>query len=155
MPYLERLLTDSSSRYFIIALTTLLLAGILCGYVLLEDYRQQYRYAQLRNIHLQQEIAALSQTVSVLPVTVIPAPVSVLPAFSVIETLRKTGGRLVHWQPSESQATLELSIAWEQIPFFFHHLSNYQGVNLSSFKINGVTDPMAVALILEFSYESK
>jgi hypothetical protein len=139
----------------VLSLSALLLAGLLGGYLLQADYRQQYRYAQLRNIQLGQQIVTLNQKASVLPATGIPTSVTASPVFSVIETLRKSGGRLVSWQPGEPQATLELLLAWDQVPYFFQHISYYQDVNLTSFIINGTKDSMIVALTLAFRYENK
>lgn len=82
-------------------------------------------------------------------------PIAVAPAFSVIETLKKSGGRLINWQPGEPQAALELLLDWEKVPWFFRHISYYQGFNLASFTIAGTKDPMIVTLTLEFNYENK
>ncbi|MCS3432859.1 hypothetical protein [Klebsiella sp. BIGb0407] len=157
MPYLEQLLTDTRRRYFVITLSGLMLAGLFCGYLLQADYQQQSHYARLRSLQLEQDIVTLKQRVSVLPVpaTEIFTPMVVAPVFSVIETLRKSGGRLISWQPGEQQATLELLLDWEKVPWLFRHISYYQGMNLTSFTIVGTKDPMIVALTLEFSYENK
>jgi len=155
LSHLERLFTHSSHRYFVISLAVLLLAGLFGGYLLLADYQQQSRYARLRNIQFEQHIVTLNQKVSALPTAVISTPATASPVFSVIETLRKSGGRLVHWQPDEPQAMLELSLAWDKVPELFQHIAYYQSVNLTSFKISGATDPMIVSLTLGFSYENK
>lgn len=155
MSHFEKLFTHSRRRYFVLSLSALLLAGLLGGYLLQADYRQQYRYAELRNIQLGQQIVTLNQKVSALPATGIPTSVTASPVFSVIETLRKSGGRLVSWQPGEPQATLELLLAWDKVPYFFQHISYYQDVNLTSFTINGTKDSMIVALTLAFRYENK
>ncbi len=154
MSHLEQLLTHSSRRYFFIVLSGLLLVGMCGGYVLQADYQQQYRYTQQRNRQLEQHIVTLQQKVNALPVTEIFTPVTLAPVFSVIETLRKSGGRLINWQPGEPKATLELLLGWERVPWVFRHLSYYQGINLTSFKIGSTKDPMMVMLTLEFSYEN-
>jgi len=155
LSHLEQLLTHSSCRYFLITLSGLLLAGICGGYALQADYQQQYRYIQQRNRQLEQHIVTLQQKVSALPATEILTPVAIAPVFSVIETLRKSGGRLISWQPGEPQATLELFLGWEKVPWIFRHLSYYQGMNLTSFKMDSTRDPMMVTLALEFSYENQ
>lgn len=155
MSHVEQLFTHSRHRYFVLSLSALLLVSLFGGYFLQAEYRQQYRYAQLRNIQLGQQIVRLNQKLSTLPATGIPTSVTTLPVFSVIETLRKSGGRLVSWQPGEPQATLELLLAWDKVPHFFQHISYYQDVNLTSFIINGTKDSMIVALTLEFRYEHK
>lgn len=155
MPHLEQLLTHSSRRYFLITLSGLLLVGICGGYLLLADYQQQYRYIQQRNRQLEQHIVTLKQKISTLPATEIFTPVTIAPVFSVIETLRKSGGRLISWQPGEPQARLELLLGWEKVPWVFQHLSYYQNLNLTSFTIGSTNDPIMVMLTLEFSHEDK
>jgi len=155
LSHFEQLFTHSRRRYFVLSISALLLAGLLGGYWLQADYRQHYRYVQLRNIQLEQQIVTLTQKISALPATGISTSVAASPVFSVIETLRKSGGRLVSWQPGEPQATLELLLAWDKVSSFFQHISYYQDVNLTSFIINGTKDSMIVALTLEFRYENK
>ena len=155
MSHLDQLLTHSSRRYFLITLSALLLVGICGGYVLQTDYQQQYRYTQQRNRQLEQNIVTLQQKVNALPATEIFTPMAIAPVFSVIETLRKSGGRLISWQPGEPQATLELLLGWEKVPWVFRHLSYYQGINLTSFKMGSTKDPTMVTLTLEFSYENQ
>lgn len=155
MSYLELLLTNSKHRYFVITLFGLALTALFGGYLLQADYQKQSRYAQKRNMQLEQHLVTLKQKISVLPVTEIFTPATIAPVFSVIDTLRKSGGRLINWQPGERQATLQLLLGWERIPWFFRHISYYQDINLTSFTIEGTKDPMIVTLILEFSYENK
>lgn len=155
MSYLELLLTSNKRRYFVITLSGLALAALFGGYLLQADYQKQSRYAQKRNRQLEQHLVILQQKVSVLPVTEIFTPVTIAPVFSVIDTLRKSGGRLINWQPDEPQATLQLLLSWEKVPWFFRHISYYQGINLTSFTIEGTKDPVIVTLTLEFSYENK
>lgn len=155
MPHFEPLLTHSSRRYFLLTLLSLLLVGVCSGYLLQADYQQQYRYTQQQNRQLEQHIVSLKQKVNTLPATEIFTPVTIAPVFSVIETLRKSGGRLINWQPGEPQARLELLLGWEKVPWVFRHLSYYQGINLTSFTISSMKDPMMVILTLEFSYENK
>lgn len=155
MSHFEQLFTHSRHRYFVLSLFTLLLAGLLGGCWLQADYRQQYRYAQLRNIQLGQQIVILNQKMRALPAAGISPSVTASPVFSVLETLRKSGGRLVSWQPGEPQATLELLLAWDKVPCFFEHISRYQDVNMTSFTINGTKKSMAVSLTLELRYENK
>lgn len=155
MSHLEQLLTHSSRRYFFITLFGLLLVGMCGGYVLQADYQQQYRYTQQRNRQLEQHIVTLQQKVNALPATETFTPVTTAPVFSVIETLRKSGGRLINWLPGESQATLELLLGWEKVPWVFRHLSYYKGIHLASFQIGSTKDPMVVMLALEFSYENQ
>lgn len=155
MSYLERLFTTRSRRrYFVIALSALALAGLFCGDFLQGDNQQQFRYLQLRNAQLQQTIGALNQKVSALPVKETRVVATIPPVFSMIETLRKSGGRLIRWQPGEPLARLELFLAWNKVPCFFQYISNYQDVNLTSFQIHGVSDPTIVALTVEFSHEN-
>lgn len=155
MSYLERLFTTRSRRrYFVIALSALALAGLFFGDFLQGDNQQQFRYLQLRNAQLQQTIGALNQKVSALPVKETRVVATIPPVFSMIETLRKSGGRLIRWQPGEPLARLELFLAWNKVPYFFQHISNYQDVNLTSFQIHGVSDPTIVVLKVEFSHEN-
>lgn len=155
MSYLERLLTNSKRRYFVTTLSGLALVALFAGYLLQADYQKQSRYAQKRNRQLEQHLVSLKQKVSALPVTEIFTPMTIAPVFSVIDTLRKSGGRLINWQPGEPQATLRLLLDWEKVPWFFRHISYYQGINLTSFTIEGTEEPMIVTLTLEFSYENK
>lgn len=155
MPHLEQLLTHSSRRYFLMTLSGLLLVGMCGGYLLQSDYKQQYRYTQQRNRQLEQHIVTLQQKVNTLPATEIFTPVTIAPVFSVIETLRKSGGQLIHWQPGEPLARLELLLGWENVPSVFRHLSYYQGINLTSFTVETTKAPVMVMLTLEFSYENK
>jgi len=155
LPHLEQLLTHSNRRYFLITLSGLLLLGMGGGYLLQADYQQQYRYTQQRNQQLEQHIVTLQQKVNTLPATEIFTPVITAPVFSVIEILRKSGGRLIHWQPGEPLARLELLLGWEKVPSLFRHLSYYQCINLASFTIESTKDPVMVMLTLEFSYENK
>lgn len=154
MSLLERLFTHRSRRYFVIALSAVLLAGLSYGYVQLAGHQQQSRYTESRNLRLQQSIAILNQQVSTLPATELPAAVMAAPVFSVIETLRKSGGRLIHWQPGEPRAKLELSLGWDNLPRFFDHLSDCKGISLYSFHLKAGAEPMTMVLTLEFSYEN-
>ncbi|WP_299998632.1 hypothetical protein [uncultured Cedecea sp.] len=156
MSHLKYLFIHSSRRYFLIILSGLLLTGIVAGYLLQADYQQQYRYIQQRNMRLEQHIVTLKQEVNTLPpATSIFTPVAVAPVFSVIEILKKSGGRLINWQPGEPQETLEFLLRWEKVPWIFRHLSYYQGINLTSFSIGDTKDPMVVMLTLVFSHENK
>lgn len=155
MSYLELLLANSKRRYFVITLSGLVLTTLLGGYLLQADYQKQSRYAQKRNRQLEQHLAILQQKVSVLPAAEVFTPATTAPVFSVIDTLRKSGGKLINWLPGEPQATLQLLLAWEKVPWFFRHISYYQGVNLTSFTIEGTKDPMIVTLTLELSYEDE
>lgn len=153
---IERALTSSSRRDFILCLCILLFIGLVGSYLLFAEYQQQYRYTQLRNTQLQQQIVTLRHKISTLPTEIPPTTVAVAPpAFSMIEILKKSGGRLVHWQPGEPMARLELLLDWEKVSCFFNHLAFYRGVNLSSLKINGTSDPMILSLTIEFSDENK
>jgi len=96
----------------------------------------------------------MQQTVQTASTTVTPTVDFTAPVFSVVETLRQSRGRLIHWQPGERQARLELSIGWERVPALFRHMARYHGLNLASFHITAATDVRAVVLALEFSYEN-
>lgn len=152
---LEPIFTYRSHKYFLLLLAILLLVGLLAGYLLQADYQRQHLYTEQRNIQLEQSIVLLKQKMKTLPVTKIFTPRTVAPVFSVIEVLKKSGGRLINWQPGEPQAKLELLLSWQKVPWFFQHLSYYQDLNLTSFTIAATKDPMVVALTLAFSYENK
>lgn len=154
MSYLEQLFITRSQRYFALTLSMFGLAGLLCGYLWLGDERKQYRYLQHYHAQLRQQLVVMQQKAAVVPATIIPEIAVVAPIFSLVETLRQSRGQLIHWQPDEQQARLELSIAWERMPYLFHHLAHYRGLTLSAFHITAGSGAMAVVLSLEFSYEA-
>lgn len=155
MSHFERYLTTPSQRYFIMTLIILLLIALLGDYLLRFDYRQQHHADQLRNEQLQQQITTLNQKLSSLPIPLTSVPVFVVSRFAVSDIIRTSVGRLIHWQPDQSQAMLELSLEWENVPVIFKKIENYQDIILTSFKMTGTADRDRVNLILEFSYEIK
>ena len=157
LAYLEQLFITRSYRYFALTLTVFVLVLLFCGCLWSGNERQEYHAILQQHAQLRQQLAIMQEKDNSQPVTVVPkAPLvaPVVPIFSVVEILRQSHGRLIHWQPDALHARLELSLAWENVPFFFEQIANYRGLNLASFHITAVPDSMAVILVLEFSYEN-
>lgn len=154
LPYLEQLFITRGDRYFALVLTAFVLIALFCGYLWLGGERQQSHSLQQYHAQLRQQLAIMQEKINSSPIPVLPPGPALAPIFSVVETLRKSRGQLIHWQPDARQARLELSIAWEQVPSLFGHIAHYRKLNLTSFHITAVPESMAVILVLEFSYEN-
>lgn len=115
---------------------------------LLREMLLEERQAEVRLMLLRKSVASLAQaTRATTPSTTRDIP------FSLTDLLSKNVGHLRKWLPDSKPATLEIQLAWENLPQLFLSLAAYADIKPPSFAI--VPEGESLHLTLQLAVDNE
>ncbi|NIY49424.1 hypothetical protein [Cedecea colo] len=76
-----------------------------------------------------------------------------LTAFSAIELVHHSGGKLEKWQPESKPAMLVMLLPWEKLPSLFAHFSACRAVVLQGFNVEPKGELLRLVMTVGFTDE--
>lgn len=152
---LDRLM-DGHVAYRVLSLLGCLFAtALICLWLWIWPLRQELRMQEPHYRQRWQHVLSLQRQIAALPKPE-PLPDSVpLEVFSAMEAIKRSGGRLVKWQPDSRHSTLEILLPWPRVPPFFRALAGYASLKLPTFILSEAGEHVRVVITLEFTDESR
>ncbi|ATF90726.1 Uncharacterised protein [Cedecea neteri] len=152
---LERLI-DGHVAYRVLGLLGGLFAvALICLWLWVWPLRQQLQAKEQHNQQRWQHVLSLQRQIAALPKPEPLPDVVPLETFSAMAAVKRTGGRLVKWQPDPRHSVLEVLLPWPRVPPFFRELSGYGGLKLPAFILSEAGEQVRVLVTLEFTDESR
>lgn len=128
---------------------------IVCFFI--QPQQTKIRESLLNNQHESRKISLLRHSVVSLVSSTREAAqrtdAAPLVAFSAMELVHQSGGKLEKWQPESKPAMLEMLLPWEKLPSLFAHLSACRAVVLQGFIVEPKGDLLRLAMTVGFTDE--
>ncbi|WPU23365.1 hypothetical protein RI049_00925 [Cedecea neteri] len=149
-------LIDGHAAYRVMSLLGCLFAlALFCFWLWIWPLRQQVRAQEQHNQQRWQQVLSLQRQIAGLPKPE-PLPDTVpLALFSAMAAVKRSGGRLVKWQPDPRHSVLEMLLPWPRVPPLFRELASYESLSLSAFILSEAGEQVRAVVTLALSDESR
>jgi len=152
---LDRLIDGHVAYRVLSLLACLLLTALACLWLLVWPLRQELQAKEQHNHQRWQHVLSQQRKIAVLPKPE-PLPDAVpLEMFSAMAAVKRSGGRLVKWQPDPRHSMLEILLPWPKVPPFFRELAGYANLKLPGFVLSEAGEQVRAVVTLESTDESR
>ncbi|WP_435928732.1 hypothetical protein [Dryocola sp. BD613] len=128
------------------------IAFIACFFI--QPQQAQIKASLLNNQQESRKISLLRHSIVSLVLSTREAAqrtdATLLEAFSAMELVHHSGGKLEKWQPESKPAMLEMLLPWEKLPSLFARLAACRAVVLQGFIVEPKGELLRLALSVGF-----